>query len=315
MNYYRLGAEAAIGSLDKLPDRYDEARGFRRSEGPLARPGSYPVALDKIRLVPEAMDYARGGWHAVADMAKKAAASPSPAERWKVEPLRVAGDRFRWVYDLGRWGLAQPAFSAKELRALVEKMRGGLDAANRAARDAREGRASQVVEQRANGEVKEFQLPDVLDRLNRDHKRLADLWPGMRAAAAKLSREQMVAWNATVYIQQGMELQVAHALASAGGGQKELKYPLGVFAGLPGGGVAHDPKDARFAVPRLTVRDALGRELKFDDAVGLAPLVIGAYILIGIAIVVFLGYTVRAAVGAFFGGDERILGMRDQEAA
>lgn len=102
-----------------------------------------------------------------------------------------------------------------------------------------------------------------------NHSRLAALWPQVRAMASSMSGPSKTAWNATVYRQQGMELQLAAALRQRAGSEGvtlEQTAPLGVFAGLPGGGVAFDPLDVRFQVPRLTVTGSRA-------AVGFPPII------------------------------------------
>lgn len=294
MSRYRQGLDAALGALDGIPTRYDPARGFTRSEGPLAAPGSAPVGLPGITTVPQAVDYARGGWGSVTALA---AADPG-----KRAAYQVAADRFRWVADLGRWASDGRGIAAAEHRPLVANLKGALRAANDAARSAREGRAVPS----ASGE-QEFKFADLAKQVNKDHDRLAALWPQMRAGAPALTTDDKVAWNALVYVQQGIELQLAAALAKASGGayRQDPARLLGVFAGLPGGGGRHDPKDPRFAVPRLRIFNGLEEvsDISVFDrlraAVGepaLATLIIGAVVvtLVAAAAVIVLGMVVKA---------------------
>ena len=126
--------------------------------------------------------------------------------------------------------------------------------------------------------------------INAAHDRLAEAWPLVRARAAQMPEADKVAWNAAVYVQRGLEVQLAHGLAEAGGGAKEERpeMALGVFAGLPGGGAAHDLGDPRFAVPRLRVGKVLGGVPVGGAAVGVEPFTIGAWIVFGIVALALL---------------------------
>ena len=141
--------------------------------------------------------------------------------------------------------------------------------------------------------------------LNVEHDKLAKLWPRVRALAPSLSPEEKTTWNALVYSQQGMELQLAAAAAKAGNGSYE-RGPggLGAFAGLPGGGAHIPPGDPRFAVPALAVKSG-GRTVEVlggATIVGaVAPLVIGAWVVVGIVAAIILGMTVTASVGRISG--------------
>lgn len=140
-----------------------------------------------------------------------------------------------------------------------------------------------------------------------EHQHLVALWPSVRAQAqtGALTQADFIAWNAIVYRQQGIELQVAAETARLAGGRYEAGSGLGVFAGLPGGG-ATIPTDAqgqaidpRFRVPKVAVRG--GSALGAGFVVGIVPLVIGAWILVGVIAAMLAGYTITSVADSITG--------------
>jgi len=134
-------------------------------------------------------------------------------------------------------------------------------------------------------EDRTWEFAPFVQQTNKDHDRLAALWPTVRALATRLSDDEKIAWNALVYVQQATELQLVAVLQRQPGATRTDYAGLGVFAGLPGGGVAHNPADSRFAVAKLNVSGH--PSVGFPPAIAaimLAPtaIKIGAFVVAGI---------------------------------
>ena len=132
-------------------------------------------------------------------------------------------------------------------------------------------------------------LQDFIALLARNRERLAALWPQVRSTLGHLPDAERTRaqtdWNAAVYVQRKLELQVVAGLRGKPGvrivDQPETPA-LGVYAGLPGDPAMGAPpaSDARFAVPRIEVE----WPLVSGAAAGVlipAAVAVGAWIILG----------------------------------
>ena len=119
-------------------------------------------------------------------------------------------------------------------------------------------------------------------RVNEAHAALAKMWPRVKALAPSLSADDKVAWNALVYVQDGVELQLVYQLRDRYGDAVKLEKveeDLGMFAGLPAPSTVVD-------VPRLTL-EALSIA---PVAMALSPLAVGKWVLlVSTALLALLG--------------------------
>lgn len=137
-------------------------------------------------------------------------------------------------------------------------------------------------------------LKGFIERLQANRVALARLWPAVRETYPQLPDSVRTTaetgWNAAVYVQRKLELQVYLGLRGRPGvtiTEQPEDPPLGVFAGLPGDpgtGRAPPADDPRFAIPRIEIAWPLvGGDLGGTVGWGVpAAVVVGAWIIAGL---------------------------------